>query len=603
MNNNVEEVKSKVDIVTIIGERVDLKKAGRNFKANCPFHSEKSPSFVVSPEMQIFKCFGCGESGDVYSFLEKFEGMEFYEALKYLADRVGVKLTDHKGTLTSKKDHLYTVNMFAKSFYSWVLLNHRAGEKAYQYFKKDRGLKDSTIKEFGLGFSPETPFALERFLVQKKKLHVADLVEAGLLYKGARGNFDRFAGRAIFPLADHRDNIVGFAGRLLPGARADLAKYINTPETPIYHKSSVLFGLNISKREIKNKDYAIVVEGELDMIVAWQAGYKNTVALKGSAFTQEQVKLLSRFTKRIILALDADLAGDAAARRGIEIAQKEDFEIKVVQLGDFKDPDEMIRKDKTFFGKKLKTAIGIWDFILSSIFSKYNLADGNAKGKVSDEVIPVLASIDDKIVQAHYVQKVAEKLDVPVEAVIAELQQGGGKDGSEKSVKELVNISQKKKDRTEILEERLLAILFAHNPKKLADEKYDDLFESNFAKRVVEEFRKYIGKNVEFDPSDFAGTLSVELVEGFLNIILKEIKGLEDANSEIFENEIKTLTDELLALKIKKMRDRITLEIKKFENQKDNIKLKEAKIKYDELTKNLSRLEVNSKQGIIREGR
>src|SRR3990167_5278760 len=309
MADQVDEVKQKIDIVSLIGEYVQLKKAGRNYRALCPFHSEKTPSFMVSPELQIYKCFGCGESGDAFSFLEKYEGMDFGEALRFLADRAGIKLVALRPGEQGEKERLYEINNLASRFYHYILVGHPAGKQAYNYLTRERGLKAGTIETFQVGFSPDVPGAIRKFLVEKKKFADRELEKAGLSVLG-RAAIDRFRGRITFPLLDHRGNIVGFAGRTMPGAKTELAKYINSPETPIYHKSRVLYGLNLAKTRIKEKKTAIVVEGELDMISSWQAGVENTVAIKGSAFTEEQLRLLTRFCQKVILALDTDFAGD-----------------------------------------------------------------------------------------------------------------------------------------------------------------------------------------------------------------------------------------------------------------------------------------------------
>ena len=394
MADQVEEVKSKTDIVAIIGERIELKKAGRNYKALCPFHGEKTASFMVSSELQIFKCFGCGESGDVFSFLDKYEGMEFGEAMKYLADRAGVKLAPFKGSASSEKTRLYEINSLTNRFYNYMLLNHTSGKSALSYLLGERGLKLSTIKEFQLGFAPDNPFALKSFLVDKKKHDPRDVERAGVGYFRDGGFVDRLRGRVIFPLFDHRGNCVGFAGRILPSMEGrDLAKYVNTPETPVYHKGSLLYGLNMTKPNIKKKGIAIVVEGELDAMSSWQAGIKNVVALKGSAMTEDQVRLLSRFARKAILALDSDFAGDTAARKGIEVAEKAGLEVKVTKLGRFKDPDEAARKAPEEYKKDLINSVGVWDFVIDSVFSRQDAKSASGKAKISREIIPVLMSI------------------------------------------------------------------------------------------------------------------------------------------------------------------------------------------------------------------
>ncbi len=457
--DQVEEVKQKTDIVGIIGEKVQLKKAGRNYKALCPFHSEKTPSFMVSPELQIFKCFGCNETGDVFSFLEKYEGMEFGEALRYLADRVGVKLAPLRFEDRGEKERLIEINSYASKFYHYVLLNHPAGKIALDYLTKERELKPATIEEFQLGFSPDAPGAIERLLVSKKKFAPSEVEKAGIIYRAGSRAVDKFRGRVIFPLFDHRGNVVGLAGRILPSEKnKDLAKYINSPDTPVYHKGSLLYGLNLSRSLIKKKNTAIVVEGELDMISSWQAGIKNTVALKGTALTEDQLRLLSRFSERAILALDSDIAGDAAARRGITIAQNLGMEIKVALMGKYKDPDEAARKDLEGYKQALIKSIGVWDFMVESVFTRFDAKSGSGKAKISKEIIPILASIPDKIVQAHYIEVVADKLKVPDTAVIEQIESFQEKEKIPEVA--IAAKEEKEKDRRTLLEERFLTLAF-----------------------------------------------------------------------------------------------------------------------------------------------
>ena len=306
-SNQIEEVKNKTDIVSLISEYIEVKKAGRNYKANCPFHGEKTPSFMITPELQMYKCFGCGKSGDVFTFLEEHEGMEFSEALKYLAEKAGVTLTLIKNEETSEREKIIEINKSVLSFYNYALNGHVQGKKILDYLTKDRGLDLETIKKFKIGYSPESFEALSKFLIEKKKYKLNDLLKTGNLV--GRG-VDRFRGRVIFPLFDHRDNAIGFAGRILPWQKQDMAKYINSPDTPAYHKSKVLYGMNITKSEIRESGYAVIVEGELDMISSYQAGIRNVVAIKGSALTEDQIRLIGRFAQKIVLCLDSDFAGN-----------------------------------------------------------------------------------------------------------------------------------------------------------------------------------------------------------------------------------------------------------------------------------------------------
>ena len=598
MTDQVDEIKQKIDIVGIISEYVDLKRAGRNYKALCPFHSEKTPSFMVSSELQIYKCFGCGESGDVYSFLQKYEGMEFYEALQHLANRAGVKLDPGTFKDSEGKKTFYEINKLAQRFYQYVLLTHPAGKVALNYLVKNRGIKQATIKEFNLGYSPDSPNAISKFLVEKKGFRKNDVVKAGILYQKGNYSLDRFRGRIIFPLFDHRGNIVGFSGRILPGGKMnELAKYINTPETPIYHKANVLYALDISKPHIKKKGFAIVVEGELDAISSWQAGFKNIVAIKGSSFTVEQARLLSRFCRRVVLALDADVAGDAAARRGINIAEDAGLEVSVVQLEGYKDPDELVQKNPEKFAASLKNAKGVWDFIVASIFSKYDAETSVGKAKISRELVPILATIGDEIVKAHFTQFVAKGLGVPIEAVADEIDKTKQKKEETKNkIEEL--IPQKVKPRKVLLEERLLTIAFSMNPKILLNKKITKFIETPLSKRILLKYQEYSSKRSKFDPSTFAETLPKELVEGFAELILNDTYKAEDSQVKV-QKEFEVILKELEVLDIKDKLDELAKTMKDYDSVKMKKKLKGAEARFSRLTQRLTKLEEKDFGGII----
>ncbi len=591
MTDQVEEIKQKVDIASVIGEYITLKKAGSNFKALCPFHSEKTPSFMVSSELQIFKCFGCGESGDVISFLQKYDGMEFYEALKYLAEKTGVKLEPFGKSDSGSKDKLYRINSLISRFYHYILLNHPAGSVALNYLLKDRGLKKNTIETFNLGYSPDHPIAFKKYLVEKKGVTLRELQEVGVVYQKEGRLYDRFRGRIIFPLLDHRGNTIGFAGRILPHDKnKEIAKYINTPETVIYHKSKVLYGLSYVKNDIKKEGYVIVVEGELDMISSWQAGIRNVVAIKGSALTEEQTKLLTRFTKNLVFALDADFAGDEAVKRAIVIAERQGFDIKVAKLTESKDPDEAARRDPVGLKNAILNARGIWDFIIDSIFTKYKGISGEEKAKISRELMPILSTISDKIVQAHYINLVAQKLGVPSDAVLEEIQKTR-KEQTQKPKLETF-IKTLTKTRRELLEERLLTVVFRYNPKLLLEKEYSVLLTTSFAKRILEEFLEFSKNADEFDPSSFSEYLPRELFDGYVDIVLKEVKGLDDVGS--YQKELDLISREIKTLKIKQSLEKLGSLIKKHEESDDKKNLRDSEEKFGQLTKKLSELEAKN---------
>lgn len=484
--DQVEEIKTKVDIVELVGEYVPLKKAGRNYKGLCPFHGEKTPSFMVNAELQIFKCFGCGAGGDCYSFLQRMEGMEFGEALRTLAGRVGVTLTSYLPTQGEQlRERLIRLNTLAADYYHFLLAEHQLGRPALGY-AKERGLTEEAIKRFKLGYAPPGWDYLSKYLSAKKKFSVAEMEQAGLVVAGR--NYDRFRHRLMFPLNDRRGQTVGFAGRVLPGAKEEEGgKYINTPETEVYHKSELLYAYDVTRADIKTANQAVVVEGEIDAIASWQAGVKNVVAIKGSALTDRQVELLRRLSDTVLLALDADLAGDAAARRGIEIAQKAGLFVRTVdwprgqkQAKDV--ADIAMGEAQKWQAMVAGGGISVYDFYIDSAGQKYGLS-AEGKVRVAREVVPVLATIADPILLAQYIQHLAEKLSVREDDIrlrMEKLVPGRGPQASSAAAPPA------KRSRREILEEYLVALaLRSADQDKVATLAASKLLRTNFWQKVA----------------------------------------------------------------------------------------------------------------------
>lgn len=585
--DQVEEVKERVNIVDIIGERVELKKAGKNFKALCPFHQEKTPSFMVSPELQIYKCFGCGETGDVFSFLEKYEGMSFFESLQYLAERLGIKLKRINLAKSDKKIKLYEINALTARFYNYVLLEHKVGKSALSYLLEKRGLKLDTIRKFNLGFSPHDSLPLFNFLTKKKGFTKEDLLESGTFYPKGSTLADRFAGRVIFPIYDHRDNVVAFGGRILPvDEEKDLAKYINSPETLVYKKSNILYGLNFAKEYIKREDFVVITEGELDMISSYQAGIRNTVAVKGSALTDDQSKLLLRFTENFVFAYDTDSAGVMAVKRGAVVAQKAGATLKAAVLGSYKDPDDAARANPEGFKKAILEAVPIWDFLIDLSFKKNDPKTGEGKARISKELKPILARIEDKIVQAHYVKLVSEKLAVPISAVFEELEKEKTKTPA---LTERGEVITERRSRRELLEEKLLAFLFQRKHNLLLDDSIASLFSRRANKRLVDRFRNYWGERRSFDPHLFFKALPPELSEAFSSLLLYDVDASLDSKESV-DKEIKDLIRDLRREILKEDIERLVVKIKKAEKDKDNELLAYLKKEFAGKTEELSAL-------------
>lgn len=565
--DQVDEIKAKTDIVSVVGSRINLKKAGRNFKGLCPFHNEKTPSFMVSPELQIYKCFGCGESGDVISFLQKFEGLEFWEALESLAEKAGVKL---KRTFDSdsKKRLSIELNSEAARLYHYILKTQKIASPARKYLAK-RGISQQIINEFKLGFAPDKPQLLSKYL-QKKGFNKSDLEMAGLIYQTQRGPVDRFRGRIIFPITDLRGKIIALGGRVLPSNKEkNVGKYINSPETPSYHKSRTFYGFDKAKDEIKAKGYLLLLEGEMDFLAAFRAGIKNAAAIKGTALTQEHLNIISRFTKEIVLAFDSDFAGRKSAKAAIAEAQKQGLLVKVVNLGQYKDPDEFVEADREGFKKAVLNAQDAWDFLIERVFDQYDVRKGSDKAKISRELTPILASIPDEIVKDHYSKLVAERLGVDLSSVSAEV--GRAKPWVQYGYEQEKYQKQEKADEAEGregLEKELFGLLIKHRPEKLLSDQYQDIFKTVLGKKLYQSFREYMANQKTFLPSDFNNALPSELREVFGQVYLQE--ELEVENIDRFVDKLK---NRILLLELEDEIEKQTRRLKFSESPKDQKKL------------------------------
>lgn len=520
--DEVSQIRERIDLVSFISEYVPLKKMGRNFKANCPFHTEKTPSFVVSPERQIWHCFGgCNKGGDVYTFLMEYENLEFVEALRILAKRTGVQLkeTSFQAGTSSKKEMIYKLNKIALDFYHFVLTKHEAGKKALTYLTKERKLDERLIETFMLGFSPKEGTALSNYLINKKKYAKEDLIEAGLAYYGGSRVMDFFKNRVMFPLFDHRGNIAGFSGRAIEEPYNG-GKYINTRETLAYHKGSMFFGLNTAKEEIKKLDKAIIVEGELDVISCFSIGVKNAVAVKGTALTENQVALINRFTNNICLCFDKDDAGYEATRRSLPSLEKKGINITTCIFENAKDADEAIKKDPITFQKSIKRDTPVYDYIYSKTFAAFEKDRVYGKRKISEELLPIFTRISNEIVKEHYLNKLSRELGVSLEALLREAE----KIEKKEVVKENVFVKNLpaggKKSRIEVLEDYLMAVILQQkNPQPILEKcssiLKDFKFEKDSYQKIMDQLLEFVkGKN-EFSAKDFLKILPQELIASF----------------------------------------------------------------------------------------
>jgi len=428
----VDEIKERLDIIDVISSYVPLKKAGRNYKALCPFHSEKTPSFVVFAETQTWHCFGCGAGGDVFSFVMRHENMEFGEALRLLAERAGVALQPRREgeeAAGKLKDRLRKINALAAEYFHYLLLNSPDGAQARDYVTK-RGISDETRELFQLGYARDDWQALGNHLTSKG-YSWSDLLEAGLvLERQGGGYYDRFRGRLIIPIRDVRGHVVGFGARALDDS---LPKYLNSPQTPIFDKSSVLYGIDRAKAAIREQGFAVIVEGYMDVLMAHQYGRGNVVASMGTALTEKQIRVIKKLTRKLVLALDADAAGDQATLRGLEVAKETfdrhvvpvptwrglvryedqlDAEIRIVALPPGLDPDEVIQQDLSNWDALVSQALPVVEYYLQSVISKFDLESPKDKVAAAREVLPLIEEIGSSVERSHYLQRLARMLRV-----------------------------------------------------------------------------------------------------------------------------------------------------------------------------------------------
>ena len=459
-NLPIQEIKDRLDIVEVVGSYIKLQKTGQNYRALCPFHSEKKPSFFVSPARQIFKCFGCGASGDIFKFIMLIEGVEFGDALRILARRAGVELKPYRPELKTKRSRMYEICELSCRFFEKQLEESSVGKRAKEYLLK-RGVTEESIKKWRLGYAPNTWQGLSDFLVGKGYKR-GEVVEAGLAIESEKSQmpYDRFRGRIIFPIFDLNSQVVGFAGRVFEKVQneEEIAKYINIPNTLLYDKSRVLYGLNFAKMKIREKDACILTEGYMDVILAHQAGFENTVATSGTALTPYQLKILKRYTNNLLTAFDMDVAGDMATKRGIDLAQKEDFNVKVITMPKESDPADIIAQNPKTWASLINKAKEIMNFYFESALSAFDKESPEGKKEIAKLLLPKIKVISNKILQSHWIQKLAEALKVSQEAIAEELKKIIPK--SEEISPEPQVSPPAPKTRKEILEEKVVSLIF-----------------------------------------------------------------------------------------------------------------------------------------------
>jgi DNA primase len=455
MPSTVDQIKDRLDITDVVGSYIKLDPAGSNFKARCPFHNEKTPSFFVSPSRQTYHCFGCNVGGDIFSFVQEIEGIDFPGALRVLADRAGVEIKKEYHGTRSDKDNSFAVLEDATNFFEG---NLKEQKEVIDYLKK-RGLTGETAKRFKVGYAPAGWSNLYDFLKSKGYSDVS-MEKVGLIVKGDKGYYDRFRSRIMFPIADISGRVVGFSGRIFGAEDEKTAKYVNSPETELFNKSKILYGFDKAKLAIRKNGFCILVEGQMDLLMSHQAGFANTVAASGTALTEEHLKLIKRLTDNLVFAFDADDAGVSASKRGVDSALSLDLDVKIVLLPSGSDPADLILKDKSMWEMQIKEAQHIIDFYINTLANK-GLEQREFRVKVGELVLPYVARLKNKINQAHFVTEIARKLGISEEPVWEELKgvSVDNKQASESNTQGNVKKATAQLSRREMLERKIMGII------------------------------------------------------------------------------------------------------------------------------------------------
>lgn len=591
MSSSIEEIKSRLDVAEVVGNYVKLQKCGANYRACCPFHSEKKPSFFVSPARQIWHCFGCGKGGDVFGFVKEIENVEFGDALKILAQKAGVQLkpmTPETAVWQTQRQRLYEICELASKFFEKQLRESQAGQAANKYLL-DRGISQDSINKWRIGYAPDSPRSLTDFLVANK-YKMEEINKAGLLVKNEKGDYyDRFRSRIIFPVFDMNSQIVGFGGRIFgPKEKNEIAKYVNTPNTLLYDKSRILYGLDRAKMEIRKKNACILVEGYTDCIMAHQAGDNNVVATSGTALTPFHLRILKRYSDGLITAFDMDVAGNTATKRGIDLAQMMDFNIKVITTPGDKDPADLIARSVPEWKKVISQTRSIFDFYFETAFSRFDKKNPDDKKEISKILLPIIKKIPNKIIQSHWIQKLAKELGVRMEDIEDELKKLKSEIGE--SLEDFKTQSESPvKSRKQRVEERLISLVF-EKPDFLKEITEEDIgLMGDQAAIFVSKLKKFFQDDRDFQKKSFDFLKEISPQElNFINPLILRAEIDKDCAEIDPYDEAKICLEEIRCSDVKDKLGEIAREIKEAEESKDAQKTSNLIKQFNELTKKLN---------------
>ena len=605
----IEDVKSRCDIVSTISQYLSVKPSGSNYKGLCPFHGEKTPSFYINTSKQIYKCFGCGEGGDVINFVMKMENLDFIDAVKLLASRYGIEINtnmDEDTKLRIEKSKKYQdIHTEAARFYFTNLIKEK--NPGYQYLRT-RGLDDKIIKKFGLGYSLNSWNTLRDYLLSKG-YEKKDLIECGLFgYKSETDTiYDKFRNRVMFPIFDYRGNVIGFGGRVLDDS---LPKYLNSPDSLIFNKRLNLYGLNFARKEIKDRT-VILVEGYMDLISLYQYDIKNVVATLGTALTEQQGQLIKRYADTAIISYDSDDAGVKATLRGIDILTKLGISVRVLNLKDCKDPDEFIRKYGVLeYKNAIESSTHYIKYKIDILKRSFNMQNDEEKVKFAKEASKIIKELKSPVEIDYYTKYLSSQIDISVDSIKREVygksynNYSTNKYSNNKNINNRYTNSFVKKDEKalekpktivngrQFVEENLIKIML--EDKKLRDIILLKVNEEDFLSNASKEILIYIIKNQELDKITIDKIKSLNIAEEYLkdlesisldNINLANVKGIDEIVKNVKKNSLNEKINRLLEEQ---------KEIEKYKNTKDakevDIKIMEIALKIVELRRNLQNL-------------
>jgi len=527
MSLPVEQIKERLNIVDIVSQYIKLEKAGSNFRARCPFHTEKTPSFFVSPARNTYHCFGCNNGGDIFSFIEGMEGLDFKGALKILAEKAGVDILPISKEQKDEKERLYGILEETTLFFQIQLTKNK---EALSYLYK-RGLKSETLKKFRIGFASDGWSALYDFLKAKSYTDM-EMEKAGLIVvKTESGRpYDRFRRRIMFPISDNAGRVVAFSGRIF-GEEDNMGKYINSPETELFHKSDVLYGYEKAKHSIRKEDLCLVVEGQMDLLLSHQAGVENTVAISGTALTSSHIRMIKRLTSNIVFAFDADQAGIKALYKSAIVSLPQDVSVEVVDVPEGSDPADIISANPDIWRDLISSRKNVISYLLSFLKDKESDV-GRFRKKAGEVILPLIKRIGNKITQEHFMEEAANEMSVSKEAVKEEINKVNIDDyGKETEHKEQAGKQKNFHNRKDILENQIISVLLwqkslkspevsiDNTQKQIASfsndfsDTFNSLRKENMQQRIFEAEQYFEGKQIAVELEELVSDFKKEIIK------------------------------------------------------------------------------------------